>query len=155
MRFSHEGERFHQNILLVFKLVTQIHHIDQEKAACFKSEFRVSCASYITTLLTTNTGDFLPVKLRKTAHSCWKLRQSATISSSCHEGQQESEVCASASAQSRREITLIWGETNKMSTVCCFGRAGALVYVVRPKSLAASSANLNCVTSHHCCGRIF
>ncbi|KAL1271813.1 hypothetical protein QQF64_030829 [Cirrhinus molitorella] len=42
-----------------------------------------------------------------------------------------------------------------MSTVCCFGRAGALVYVVRPKSLAASSASPNCVTSHHCCGRIF
>lgn len=105
-----------------------------------------------------NIGAFLPAKFHLTAHSSWKLHQSATISSSCHGSQQQkiaNKVCASTSTQSRREITLIWGKTTEMSTVCCFGRAGALVYVVRPKSLSASSASPNCVTSHHCCGRIF
>lgn len=48
-----EGERFPQS-----DLVTQICHADQQKAARFKGDFDVSCASYIATLLTMHNGPF-------------------------------------------------------------------------------------------------
>ncbi len=41
-----------------FKLVTQILSIDQQKAAWFETDFCVSCASYIYTLLTIENGTF-------------------------------------------------------------------------------------------------
>lgn len=62
--FHASAKKFPKQILLMFKLVTWIRHADQQKTALFESEYCVSCALYIATLLT--KGLFLPIyaKLR-------------------------------------------------------------------------------------------
>ncbi len=48
------------------KLVTQISHIEQQKAAWFESDFCVSCASYIATLI--SIGIFCLWNFTKISH---------------------------------------------------------------------------------------
>ncbi len=54
-KFSHSNLFF----LLVLQLITQINSMHEQKAAWFESNFYVSCASYIVTLLTTDCGPLL------------------------------------------------------------------------------------------------
>lgn len=50
--FHASAKKFAKQILLLFKLVTWIRHADQQITALFESDYCVSCALYIATLLT-------------------------------------------------------------------------------------------------------
>lgn len=76
-----KGEFHVCEIFRNFILIMWIRHIDQQKVSWFKSDFCVSYASYITTLLTVDYGPSKVVYLRKCKYFftitniyCWSVK---------------------------------------------------------------------------------
>ncbi len=63
-QFQLESVRSGAQIVLMFKLGTQICHVLKQDSACFERNFSVSSASYITTLLTMDHFAFMHLSVK-------------------------------------------------------------------------------------------